>query len=113
MIGAEDGIRTRDYSQRILSPWREFSVNRCLYLTIQFLVTEKCPTKLFCASGNGHPDRTPASKTSRVVYKELAPQVGLEPTTLRLTAECSAIELLRNDWRLHSIRYGAEQERFL
>src|SRR6266705_2172800 len=27
----------------------------------------------------------------------LAPQVGLEPTTLRLTAECSAIELLRNN----------------
>ena len=26
----------------------------------------------------------------------MAPQVGLEPTTLRLTAECSAIELLRN-----------------
>jgi hypothetical protein len=26
----------------------------------------------------------------------LAPQVGLEPTTLRLTAECSAIELLRS-----------------
>jgi hypothetical protein len=31
--------------------------------------------------------------------KYLAPQVGLEPTTLRLTAECSAIELLRSDWR--------------
>ena len=30
------------------------------------------------------------------IYRELAPQVGLEPTTLRLTAECSAIELLRN-----------------
>ena len=29
----------------------------------------------------------------------LAPQVGLEPTTLRLTAECSAIELLRSDWQ--------------
>src|ERR1035438_8928333 len=28
--------------------------------------------------------------------KNLAPQVGLEPTTLRLTAECSAIELLRS-----------------
>ena len=27
---------------------------------------------------------------------DVAPQVGLEPTTLRLTAECSAIELLRN-----------------
>ena len=25
----------------------------------------------------------------------MAPQVGLEPTTLRLTAECSTIELLR------------------
>ena len=25
----------------------------------------------------------------------IAPQVGLEPTTTRLTAECSAIELLR------------------
>jgi hypothetical protein len=29
-------------------------------------------------------------------FEYLAPQVGLEPTTLRLTAECSAIELLRN-----------------
>ncbi len=28
--------------------------------------------------------------------QKLAPQVGLEPTTLRLTAECSAIELLRS-----------------
>jgi hypothetical protein len=28
--------------------------------------------------------------------KKLAPQVGLEPTTLRLTAGCSAIELLRS-----------------
>ena len=29
--------------------------------------------------------------------KNLAPQVGFEPTTLRLTAECSAIELLRSN----------------
>ena len=28
--------------------------------------------------------------------KNMAPQVGLEPTTLRLTAGCSAIELLRS-----------------
>ena len=28
--------------------------------------------------------------------KIMAPQVGLEPTTLRLTAGCSAIELLRS-----------------
>jgi hypothetical protein len=30
--------------------------------------------------------------------EEMAPQVGLEPTTLRLTAGCSAIELLRSVW---------------
>ena len=30
----------------------------------------------------------------------MAPQVGLEPTTLRLTAECSAIELLRKIFAL-------------
>jgi hypothetical protein len=30
------------------------------------------------------------------VIDSLAPEVGLEPTTLRLTAECSAIELLRS-----------------
>jgi hypothetical protein len=29
----------------------------------------------------------------------VAPQAGLEPATLRLTAECSAIELLRNSVR--------------
>jgi hypothetical protein len=29
----------------------------------------------------------------------MAPQVGLEPTTLRLTAECSTIELLRSNGR--------------
>jgi hypothetical protein len=30
------------------------------------------------------------------VFDFMAPEVGLEPTTLRLTAECSAIELLRS-----------------
>ncbi len=38
--------------------------------------------------------------SGRKSLKRLAPQVGLEPTTLRLTAECSAIELLRSaGWR--------------
>ena len=32
----------------------------------------------------------------RWLQARLAPQAGLEPATLRLTAECSAIELLRN-----------------
>ena len=39
-------------------------------------------------------------KIPQTLYQHLrdlmAPQVGLEPTTTRLTAECSAIELLRN-----------------
>ena len=35
-------------------------------------------------------------KKTTVLTVVYAPQVGLEPTTLRLTAECSAIELLRN-----------------
>ena len=36
------------------------------------------------------------TKKSEVIrLRILAPQVGLEPTTTRLTAGCSAIELLR------------------
>ncbi len=43
----------------------------------------------------------------------MAPQVGLEPTTLRLTAECSAIELLRSKIKLvgFSISDGREEDR--
>ena len=40
---------------------------------------------------------------------KLAPQVGFEPTTLRLTAGCSAIELLRSVWaasECHDLQYG-------
>ena len=36
----------------------------------------------------------------------LAPQVGFEPTTLRLTAECSTVELLRS-MSLPSLRVRA------
>ncbi len=35
-------------------------------------------------------------RIGRKSKKRMAPQVGLEPTTLRLTAGCSAIELLRS-----------------
>src|ERR1035437_3805223 len=37
----------------------------------------------------------------------MAPQVGLEPTTLRLTAECSAIELLRSVLRNNLFYQGS------
>src|ERR1051326_8007056 len=42
-----------------------------------------------------NPLRPPTAQ--KKVVKGLAPQVGLEPTTLRLTAECSTIELLRSN----------------
>jgi hypothetical protein len=38
----------------------------------------------------------------------LAPQVGLEPTTTRLTAECSAIELLRIIIEADMLLFGLE-----
>ena len=43
----------------------------------------------------------------------LAPQVGLEPTTLRLTAECSAIELLRNKRPRIAANYAEGAGQFL
>ena len=52
-------------------------------------------------SGRNHSEREEKirtrvqSETLGSDYIGLAPQVGLEPTTTRLTAECSAIELLR------------------
>ena len=39
---------------------------------------------------------TTIQKSRTFLCGTTAPQVGLEPTTLRLTAECSAIELLRH-----------------
>ena len=41
----------------------------------------------------------------------MAPRVGLEPTTLRLTAECSAIELLRNIFSILLFSYVREREK--
>src|ERR1035438_10321868 len=41
-------------------------------------------------------ERNAVALRSQWVRKEMAPQVGFEPTTLRLTAGCSAIELLRS-----------------
>lgn len=48
-------------------------------------------------------DDTSESADRALVVGLLAPEVGLEPTTLRLTAECSAIELLRN---VHEVPAG-------
>ena len=45
-----------------------------------------------CGMDGGHGQNDKKTTDFSVV---IAPQVGLEPTTLRLTAECSAIELLR------------------
>ena len=44
---------------------------------------------------NGH-NRQRRLEGANQEQEKLAPQVGFEPTTLRLTAGCSAIELLRS-----------------
>src|SRR5215831_21230827 len=38
----------------------------------------------------------PSADLNSFRMKEMAPQAGFEPATLRLTAGCSAVELLRN-----------------
>ena len=47
-----------------------------------------------------HPDHRetqyPSAFQSQRLHFPLAPEVGLEPTTTRLTVACSTIELLRN-----------------
>jgi hypothetical protein len=43
------------------------------------------------------------------VIERMAPQVGLEPTTLRLTAGCSAIELLRSECGAHPAADNCDQ----
>ena len=45
------------------------------------------------------------------LHGRLAPQVRLELTTLRLTAECSAIELLRIIFSIHLFSYVWEREK--
>src|SRR5262249_34461943 len=43
------------------------------------------------------------AKASWLIFRmKMAPQAGLEPATLRLTAGCSAIELLRNAGRTNA-----------
>jgi hypothetical protein len=61
--------------------------------------------------------RIPVSKkkaagSAPAAFSNLAPQVGLEPTTLRLTAECSAIELLRNKRPCIVSNYARAQRNF-
>ena len=61
-------------------------------------IVRKCLALLGIMRGKVQDERWPLASTNRplVFGENLAPQVGLEPTTLRLTAECSTIELLRS-----------------
>jgi hypothetical protein len=52
------------------------------------------PNSHLTQNEGGHLSGGPYNLSFLLVF--MAPEVGLEPTTLRLTAECSAIELLRN-----------------
>src|SRR5215472_6302839 len=63
-----------DLEEKTLHPWRTPSGQKCNLCLRNVLLPMS-------------PERT---------IERMAPQVGLEPTTLRLTAGCSAIELLRS-----------------
>ena len=45
--------------------------------------------------------------TIKVLYIKMAPRVGFEPTTLRLTAECSTAELSRNTSYINIYKFSA------
>src|SRR5690349_10694652 len=88
--------------------WRKISLARLVKrrMSIAFARTRKVLCRQDYA---GYPDdptvrilcESPAYTNLRKVIGQagqnsLAPQVGFEPTTLRLTAECSTVELLRS-----------------
>jgi hypothetical protein len=66
----------------------------------------------YAARRNGAPAKVPTvgrksgyqMRKEAKFLKNLAPQSGLEPETLRLTAECSTIELLRSICNSHVAR---------
>jgi hypothetical protein len=65
-----------------------------------FIVCKKCSKLSFEAHKQKRSLSAPIKKDTekfRCPCPSKAPEVGLEPTTLRLTAGCSAIELLRNN----------------
>ncbi len=118
MLRSSDG-RTRsphqDRSRTRRLPDRKHQVPRSdLFLgTIEFLVSttvtsgrpHKCRQSKrsmgILRGFQGYPQKSPQRKLSlrgkaRKILKRLAPRPGLEPGTLRLTAECSTIELPRS-----------------
>ena len=82
---------------QLCSPCFQFTVTRVFLLPRNLLLF--LTHMLYCAQKwfikNKPPGFRDLSLNSKVF---VTPQVGLEPTTLRLTAECSAIELLRKIW---------------
>src|SRR5436309_8097143 len=92
-------MRARPYSWLALQHWSSFLLG---------FTTRGMPLPITSCPTNGErrrvseiaEERTPKMETAAErwpINRKLAPQVGLEPTTPRLTAECSAIELLRNN----------------
>ena len=69
----------------------------------------RCRTRHLVRGHGQQTDSSPAFSTSHrrhelFFLRKVAPQAGLEPATLRLTAGCSAIELPRNIGRLPAKR---------
>src|ERR1044072_212948 len=71
---------------------------RTRYGKIELTATFRQPFDLLAVTNTTWQREKAAGNVSSGLPKFVAPQVGLEPTTLRLKAECSAIELLRRIW---------------
>ena len=66
------------------------------------VAAERVGQELFSPAKKRWPEKPKGSCKLPCLSNLLAPQVGFEPTTPRLTAECSTIELLRNiSYALH------------
>src|ERR1043166_1868436 len=85
------GVRQRQYA------WRKGMDTSVMPLEGKRSKNSRTPLRFFQRGYKiGYSHRLGKIQMCSKCQKIMAPQVGFEPTTLRLTAECSAIELLRS-----------------
>ena len=78
----------------LANEWLAGRLAQALGLPVPPMAMIQVPPELVAAS----PRMVLAARAARKLLKKMAPQVGFEPTTLRLTAGCSTVELLRSEF---------------
>ena len=71
-------------------------MRKCLILFVKKLAPQAGFMPSATSEASGAKPRTGPGRQRPSEARDLAPQAGFEPATLRLTAGCSAVELLRN-----------------